>query len=231
VLHLRIVLGLTTIAMLSISAPSAAHASATRQGGPFPDLAELEGMQAGVNRSYSLDFDALEMVPEGSPAAGQPAYRDVLNLTGFVLEFDTAANAATGYDAFLDYGTDSLQMLLDFDNPTITEGDVAGLGDHAYAYSIFNQAASTEGYFRHVIVQHDTYIFLAIIITESEASSLDADALLATFVEAANAGHSGTGTFDEAGGSSGGLWAFFPPADHELYRGMVVTGDEIMYPM
>jgi len=201
------------------------------QGGPpFPDLGELDGLQAAVNRSASLDFLAFEMEPASSPEGNEPAYRDVFNLTGFVFEFDTSDNAATGYVAFLDNGVEPLVTMLGLENPVLTEGEISELGDQAYAYSIFNETASTEGYFRYVAVQQDTYLFLAIIITETEETSLDADALLAAFAEESGEGHSGLGEHNSEGGSTGGLWAFFPDTDDPLYAGLVPDGDEVLYP-
>lgn len=214
---------------------TAAPATAQDEG-PFPEFSDLAGLEVGLSRSYSLDFSAFEAVPEGSPDASpegspEPAYRDVLNFTGFVLEFDSSDNAGSGYEAFLDHGIEPLQTSLGFDNPTVTEGELTDLGDQAFAYSIFNETESTEGYFRYAFMQQDAYVFVAIIITESEASSLDADALLAHFAEATDEGHSGPGMHDEAGGSSGGLWEFFPAADHELYEGLIPTGDEVFFPV
>jgi hypothetical protein len=209
---------------------SLAPASA-QEGSPFPDLSGLSGLQSGIDRTYSLDFSALEPEPSGSPEAGEPEYRDVLSLTGFVFEFDTSENAAAGYDAFVGHGVESMIAMMGFENPVLSEAEVADLGDQAYAYSVFNDTGTTEGYLRYVVMQKDAYVFLAIIITESEESSLDADALLTHFAEATTEGHSGIGTFDESGGSTGGLWAFFPDADHEVYAGLVVSGDELLFPI
>ena len=200
-----------------------------QEGGPFPDLSGLSGLQSGIDRSYSLDFSALEAEPSGSPAAEE--YRDVLNLTGFVFEFDTSENAAAGYDAFVSHGVDPLIAMLGFESPVLSDSDVADLGNQAHAYSVFNDTGATEGYFRYVVMQKDAYVFLAIIITESEESSLDADALLTHFAETVSESHSGPGTFDEAGGSTGGLWGFYPDADHEIYAGLVVSSDEILFPI
>ncbi len=200
------------------------------QADPFPDLADLAGLQAAVNRSASLDFAAFELEPAGSAEGEVPAYRDVFNLTGFVLEFDTSDNAATGYDAFLDNGVKPLITMLEFENPVATDEAVEDLGDQAYAYSIFNETASAAGYFRYVVMHHDTYVFLAIIITGAEETSLDADALLASFAAKSGEGHSGLGEHDSEGGSTGGLWAFFPNTDDPLYAGLVPDGDQVLYP-
>ena len=187
-------------------------------------------MQVAVNRSASLDVSAFEMEPASSPEGNEPAFRDVFNLTGFVFEFDTSDNAATGYVAFLENGVEPLVTMLGFENSVLTEGGVEALGNRAYAYSIFNETASTEGYFRHVVVQQDACLFLTIIITETEETSLDADALLATFAEESGEGHSGLGEHHAEGGSTGGLWAFFPDTDDPLYAGLVTDGDEVLYP-
>lgn len=204
--------------------------ASAQEGGPFPDPADLAGLRAAVNRSASLDFSAFDIEPAGSPEGDEPAYRDVLNLTGFVFEFDTGENAATGYDAFIDNGIEPLVAMLGFDNPVLTEGEVEDLGQQAYAYSISNETASTEGYFRYVVMQQDAYVFLAIIITETEETSLDADALLASFAEKAGEAHSGPGEHDPEGGSTGGLWAFFPDAGDPLYAGLALDGDEVLFP-
>lgn len=206
--------------------------ASARQPGPFPDPATLEGLQAAVSRSASLDFSAFEMEPEaaGSPEGSEPAYRDVLNLTGFVFEFETGEQAAAGYDAVLANGVEPLVAMLGFENPVLTEGDLDDLGDQAHFSSIFNETASTEGYFRYVVMQQEAYLFLAIVITETEETSLEADALLAHFADESAAGHSGPGTFDAEGGSTDGLWAFFPDASDPLYAGLLPSGDEVLFP-
>ncbi|MDQ3657901.1 MAG: hypothetical protein M3457_22850 [Chloroflexota bacterium] len=201
-----------------------------QDAGPFPDLAELTGLRAGVSRSASLDFSAFEMEPAGSLEGDEPAYRDILNLTGFVFEFDTSENAAAGYDTFLGHGVEPLVTILGFDNPVLAEGEIEALGDQAHAYSIFNETASTKGYFRYVAMQQDAYVFVAIIITETEEPSLDADALLTAFAEEAGEGHSGLGEHNPEGGSTGGLWDFFSAADDVLYAGLVSDGDEVLFP-
>ena len=198
---------------------------------PFPDLFELEGLRAGVTRGYALDFSQFEAVETDSDEADEVEYRDVFFFSGIVLEFDSGDNAAAGYDAFLDHGIEPTVTGFGFDDPAITEGEVEDLGEQAFAYSIFNDAGSTEGYVRYIFTQQDAYLFVAIIITETEESSLDADALLALFVEQTEEGHSGVGTHDAEGGSTDGLWAFYPEADHELWAGLIPAGDEVVFPV
>lgn len=70
----------------------------------MPDLADLADLQAAVSQSASLDFAAIEMDPAGCPKGSEPAYRDVLSLTGFVFELDSGEHAAARYDTFLDTG-------------------------------------------------------------------------------------------------------------------------------
>ncbi|CAN5785538.1 hypothetical protein BH24CHL3_BH24CHL3_05310 [soil metagenome] len=195
---------------------------------PFPDLFELEGLEAGVTRGYALDFSQFEAVETDSDEA---EYRDVFIYSGIVLEFDSDDNAAAGYDAFLDHGIEPTVTGFGLEDPAITEGGVEDLGEQAFAYSVFNDTGSTEGYIRYVFTQQDAYVFVAIIVTETEESSLDADALLALFVERTEEGHSGVGTHDAEGGSTDGLWAFYPDADHELWAGLIPAGDEVVFPV
>jgi hypothetical protein len=77
-------------------------------------------------------------------------------------------------------------------------------------------------------MQQENYVFLAIIVTEAEESSLDADALVAYFSDQVSAAPSGPGTLAPAADSTGGLWDFFPSADHELYAGLIPDDDEVI---
>ena len=198
---------------------------------PFPDFFELEGLEAGVTREYALDFSQFEAVETDSDEADEVEYRDVFTYSGIVLEFDSGDNAAAGYDAFLDHGIEPTVTGFGLEDPAVAEAEVEDLGEQAFAYSIFNDTGSTEGYIRYVFTQQVAYVFVAIIVTETEESSLDADALLALFVEQTGEGHSGVGTHDAEGGSTDGLWAFYPDADHELWAGLIPAGDEVVFPV
>ena len=63
------------------------------------------------------------------------------------------------------------------------------LGARAHAYSVYNETTKTSGYLCYAVMQQDKYVFLAIIITETEATSLDADALLTHFANTVGAWH------------------------------------------
>jgi hypothetical protein len=205
----------------------AALPASAQEDSPFPDLADLEGLQAGVSRGYVFDFSGVEMVGAGTP---QAPYRDALFLGEVVLEFDTTENAAGGYTRILEHGAGPLLASLGLEGAEVTEVPLDDLGDQAQAWSAFNQAESTSGYLRFAVMQQEHYVFVAIILTEAEASSLDADALLAYFSDHVAEGHTGTGEPGAADTSSGGLWEFFPPADHELHAGLAPDDDEVIFP-
>jgi hypothetical protein len=205
---------------------------ASAQGpNPFPPLEEMEGLETAVLRSYDLDFSQFEAVPDGSDTE-EAEYRDALALAGFVLEFDSADHATGAYDAIVANGVGEIGAAFGFENPELTELDLDDIGERAHAFSLFNATGSTEGYVRMVVMQAESYVFLSLIITEAEESSLDADALIAHFAEGTSDGHSGTGTFAEGtSDSSDGLWAFFPDADHVLWAGLAPEGDQILFPV
>ena len=198
-----------------------------QEGNPFPEFTDLGGLQAAVTRGYQLDFSQFEAAPSGSSEA---EFRDAFFLSGVVLEFDSADNASAGYETLVTHGVEPLATNMGMEAPEITESDLADLGDQAHAFSVFNQAESTEGYLRYAIMQQDVYVFLAVIITEAEESSLDTDELLAYFAGQTAEGYTGTGTLAPEAGSTDGLWQFFPPADHELWAGLIPTDDEIFFP-
>lgn len=205
-----------------------AAASASAQGeGNFPEFSQLPGLETVVSRDYELDFSQFEAEEAGATPA---EFRDAFFFAGMVLEFGDATDAAAGYQVMLEHGVSNLVASFGMDNPEIEEVPLADLGDQAVAFSVFNATGSTEGYVRQTLMQEANYVFVAVIITEAEESSLDADALVAHFSEQVSSAPTGVGTVDPAGGSTDGLWDFYPAADHPLYAGLILDGDDVLFP-
>ena len=202
--------------------------AAAQEEGAFPPPEDLAGLQTAVVRTHVLDFSAIEPTGPGTPEA---EYRDALFLSGLIFEFDTSEHAATAYDQFIDHGVDNLLLGFGMEAPEITEVDLEDIGERAHAFSAFNATESTEGYARYSVMHQDAYVFIGMIITESEAASLDADTLLMHFASVAAEGYTGVGeVVAEGAGSTGGLWDAFPAADDALWTGLVADDDEVLFP-
>jgi hypothetical protein len=80
-------------------------------------------------------------------------------------------------------------------------------------------------------MQQESYVFLIMIIAESEETALESNELAAYFSAQVGEGHSGTGEMVGEEAYTGGLWEFFPPAGHDLYAGLIAGGDTVVFPV
>jgi hypothetical protein len=185
------------------------------------DVGQLEGIQAGVNRTWSVDFSAL-------PSETEQATMDAWVISGAILKFDTADNAGAAFQAFS--RMDDAEWLGDLSAPGIFEREsLNGLGDQAYATSGVSADDDDEGHFRVVVVQDGQYLYFANVLSMSKEGTASADALIDHFV---NDGAEGAGdpVYNKDGGSSGGLWGYFPADDAAYLSSLAPAGDDIIFP-
>jgi hypothetical protein len=183
-------------------------------------LSDLEGIQHGVSRTYSVDYSAL-MENMSTPGAELEMPSGLVTLSAIVLEFEEGGNAEDAYSAVVDELGDEELAVEGVEEVDIDLGDqnksVAGVED-------FGDGTESDVFV--TIVQKDNYLY--VIYAGSSEIDLQETVVEFTNILIDNDG-SGEGEFNEDGTSTGGLWDKFPAADDELISGLT-TFDTIIYP-
>jgi hypothetical protein len=189
------------------------------------DFGQVAGTQRAVWRAYS------GIVGPSNPVRGWELYASVV-------EFDTPDHAA---GALTPVGT---AFRAQYAVPWVTLSRVAParLGDQAAA--AVGTSDETTGMTTGVaalVVQADRYLY-AVVVTaiETEPGTLDdatgtetatldmATAVVEAMIDAEAGGNEVA--FDDAGGSTGGLWDKLPTAGDPVLHGMIPVFDELQYP-
>lgn len=181
---------------------------------------DLEGIQYGVARSYSIDYSAISE-SMSTPGTNPSMPSGVLAMNGMVLEFDNDDNAETAFDT----------MVAEFD----TDEDFAETGVEPFEIDLGNKSTSFSGSedsngielkLAVTVVQDGSYVYMVAVT----GSDIDSEQVVKDFTQKLidNDG-SGEGEFSETGESTGGLWDKFPGADDEQV-GELMPVDVIVYP-
>lgn len=223
----RVSLLICLVALGALAAPVMAQETA-----PFSNIGDLEGIEAAVSRSYLVDFSGT-----GDPAQATPIseeafaeYTGLFFLTGFVMEFGNADQAAQGYAQLQSQAATEVGASMGDDEYTIDEAEIDGIGANAFGFTVTSQSANPAGFFRYVFAQQGAYVFMVIAFAGSEEAIGGADAMLAHLGNQ-DADHSGLGDHLPDGGSTGGLWQFYPAADDPLVSGFLPAGDTVEFPI
>lgn len=194
------------------------------------DPSEFEGIEQAVSRAWSIDFqDLLSQTPEDGedPFA---AMEGVWLMSGMVYEFDNDDNAGAAYETISELEVEAwMGDLTEAEGDTeISIEEVDDLGDEAFSVDLVT-TADDGGAYRIDVAREDEYVFIALAVGTTEDGLESADGLIDYLVNEGEAGDDEE--FDEAGGSTGGLWDFFPDDDHESLEDLEPAGDEILYPV
>ncbi len=215
-------------ACLALASTSLVGAAQTPSASAVPPIDELEGIQAGVSRTFVQDVESLLAATPDLDL--EDVFRGLLSATVTVLEFDNADNAATAYDVTSQGVAADLPALAQDSTPEVSTGEIADIGTRA-SYASLHTATSDEfeAWLEYVTVQRDNYVIIVWSLT-----SVEADAGLATSI-AAWVAENGQPDGEEAifaadGGSSGGLWGFMPPTGDAVLKGLIPVTDEVLYP-
>ncbi len=183
---------------------------------------DLEGIQYGVARSWSMDYEAMfAMSTPGSDDMSMPS--GVLFMAGMVLEFDNDGNAEAGFDRL--QGEFKAEDLMMEDGAEVEEWDIE-TGNKSVSYYSTEEVEGMESQIALSLVQEGNYIYIFSAAASGEDMKDAAKSVIGTMID--NDG-SGEGEFNEDGTSTGGLWDKFPAADDEALAGLVAT-DEVIYP-
>ena len=207
---------------------SAAGAQDDGSSTAFDDLSELEGIEQAVSRGWSVDFEELFSVTPEDGEDPFAAMEGVWFVYGMVYEFDGDDNAGAAYETISKMEREEwVGDLSEEEGDTeISIEEVDDLGDEAFEINMVT-SADEGGAYRINVAREDEYLFMAMAIGTSEDGLESADGLIDYLVNEGEAGDDEE--FDEAGGSTGGLWDFFPDDDHESVEDLEPAGDEILF--
>ncbi|MDQ3657900.1 MAG: hypothetical protein M3457_22845 [Chloroflexota bacterium] len=217
------ILTITAIALLP-ALPANAQTPAANE---IPPIDEFEGIEAAVDRTWGLDIEGmLAATPDLQP---EDFDEGVTVLSVMVLRFDTDEHAGTGYDAFQRGIGSQLLEMGQGGTPTVSDEPISDLGDVASAVTLTTTTPEQETYLRFVLVREGQYVFLtyALATTSDEATIADG---LTQYVVNEGAEQGDEAIYVAEGASTGGLWGFMPPDDHELLGELVPIADETLYP-
>ncbi len=218
----RLKLLLSLIAMLGLALSAAPVAAQDEEPSALDDPGLLEGIERAISRDWSVDFATMS----GSPDAGEGG---LFLVSASVMQFDTDDNASAAYALYLDEGVASITSeLLAEEGSEITESE-SDLGDEGYQVDIVSTSEEDPGALRVTFAREGNMLYLVFgIAMDPESANLATD-ILDHMVNEGEPGE-GDGTFNEDGGSEGGLWDVFPADDHPALAGLIPSGDEIVYP-
>lgn len=171
------------------------------------------GLVTAVGRSYSVDGNATPVVPVDGTRS----------VTMRVFEFATASDAANAYSLLTAQGAAIVQA--EDANAMVGSGYLNAPDEPTWKVSA---STSMGEYIDWRFGQRETYLLASLIRAGSNVGLSSADELFDAF-------HAGAASPDEsafvaAGGSTGGLWGFFP-TDNIAYEGLAPVGDEIVFPV
>lgn len=225
--------------LLAVPAPYAsAQAPAT------PAISdELTGIQAAVLRTYmpagTFRGDGVVNLDDSTPISSVAGKTRVSSIAVIVREFDTAENAASGFEQGSARAEASLSGVYEDGTQDITTEELPGIGSQATLVRSDYADEGTEVWLEYVIVQRDKYVFfvradgsvfLMVPGSDDVDKSLPTQAI-ATAISTGGEPSPDEPVFKEDGTSSGGLWGFMLPFDDPLLMGLVPFQDTILYPM
>ena len=225
--HLRRFTVLFVALLMSLSlVPAAAQDEGT---GALDEISRLEGIEQGVARSWTIDYESIMAEATIDPEDPFAGMEGIFFLYGAVMQFDNDNHAEDAYQQLHDLDDDEWGS--DFsEDAEITREDVDDLGDRAFSLEIADSSSDSEGYYRLVFSQEDEHLFVAMALSLSEDGNARADDLVDYLVNDGEESNDDP-EYDEDGGSTGGLWGFFPDDDHDALQDLIPGGDEITFPV
>lgn len=210
-----IVIVLLVLAMWLFGIPAAAQ---TPMASPqaTPQSGAPAGLLESVARQYSSDP---ELIPADNPEV-------LLNMSARIFRFDSDDHAAAAWESLRDNAARQLQPAAGagLEAIEVNEETIGDLGDQAgVAWLSASPEENVTGYFRLVYVQDGDLLYVITAIAGNEEITHLADDLARTMAERDISDE--PVNFNADGGSTGGLWEKFPPADEAPVQDIVAFRD------
>ncbi|CAN5753503.1 hypothetical protein BH20CHL3_BH20CHL3_01550 [soil metagenome] len=209
------------LAVLALAFTLIAGSAAAQEATP-DDLqpADLEGLQHGVARAYTIDYSALIDLA-ATPGAEMTVPSGVLTLSAVILEFDSSGNAETALALLQEDATADMVGEI----AEVTEIDL-NLGDASIGYASVEEFDGQELETIIAVVQQDAYVYFAVGVGSDQDMQTLVNEFTTTLID--NEG-SGAGELNDDATYSGGLWNKFPAADDETIADLIPY-DSVIFP-
>jgi hypothetical protein len=217
---LLLVLGL--LALLGSSGPAAAA-----QG-----FADLPGLQRGVVRAWLAPATAAADGGTATPTTATPMpLFDAATMSGTiflsigVFEFDSGESATGAFESLATYVSEASDS-----DPQFAGGSRSdlGLGDQSLAATSTVEDGDIPFSYLVAVVRQDNLVFLLQGTFVRLDPAAEAERLVMGLL--AGAASEGAGTYDAAGGSTGGLWDIFSQVEPVIVPGTEVLDGTIQEP-
>lgn len=206
--------------LLAGELPLASHAQDA--GNPFDPL-QAEGLEAGVYREYSAG--GLRSIALGTP---EPAF--TLTLQVFRLDFDTAEHARATLDQMVEGLTALVDETSEEDRAVIVLAEsISTYGDGGYELRFSETIEDNPSHSQFLVVVDGEYLFLIIAEGNDDILFTKGQDLMTYLTEVGAPG--GAPELSEDGGSTGGLWGFFPESGDPLVADLPNVSDDILFPV
>ncbi|HYI25766.1 MAG TPA: hypothetical protein VD767_10180 [Thermomicrobiales bacterium] len=224
----RIRIPLLAFALLALGTAYLPAASAQTPGSAAA-ISELPGIQSGIARTWSLDYEAI--MSESSPeSVDLNNWQGLTALSVQVLQFDGEANAQNAYDALSASIAGEIANLGQEGTPAVANEELANLGDAAVASTLVTTTDIGDTHLRNVAVLDDRIVIIVSALAGTAESASSAEALAAYVVNEGEVSPDPI-AFDPAGLSKGGLWGVLPPAGNAVLEGLIALRDDQLYPV
>ncbi len=194
-----------------------------------PAISELEGIESGIGRTWSLDYEAIM-------ADATPGSVDLNNWQGLsalsvqILQFDSDDHASAAFALLETSIASEIPNLGQDGSLKVSNEDIDNLGDGAVASTLVTTTDTGETHLRNVLVLDDHLVILVSSLAGTTESAASAEALAAYIVNQGEVSPDPV-SFDPAGLSRGGLWGVLPQSGDSILEGLVVVRDDQLYPL
>jgi hypothetical protein len=212
--HVRLSISLLVACLLAV--PFTAGA----QVGGF-DPSQAEGLEAGVRREYNAG---------GAITLGTPEPAPTLTIQVAILDFDTGDHAHAFLDLMIERAGTVVEDASEDERASIVRAErITTWGDDGYELRISDTTEDEPFHGQVLLVANGEYLFLSYGEGSDESLFATTEGLMTWITETGAPG--GEVEYADDGGSTGGLWGFFPPAGDPVVAGLLNTSDDIVFPV
>lgn len=221
ILRLTALMLMVVIAITAVRVPNAVAQEA--ESSAFDDVANLEGLESAVSRSYTLDYEAMyaAATPGDTTEMEMPAGLQVLSLG--IYKFDNDDNAKNA----MDLAQEELQAEGALGEVEVEEFDADDMNDDSIALSGVSEEEGIGPAQTSVLVtQEGQYIYFSVGLASGDGADSQTPVVDSVkYMKDTDEG--GDVAFNEDGTSTGGIWEKFIKADNEQVAGLIAFDQQV----